>query len=61
MPSPGDRMVQAASANVNRLQHAVAKMEKTDSRRLQAEYTNLVEGLSSSFVAWSAIVRLLPP
>lgn len=43
------RMVQAASANVNKLQHAVLKMEKTDSKRLQDEYTRLVEGLSSSF------------
>lgn len=42
-------MVQAASANVNKLQHAVVRMEKTDSKRLQDEYKNLVEGLSSSF------------
>lgn len=42
------RMVQAASANVNKLQHAVVRMEKTDNKRLQEEYKNLVEGLSSS-------------
>ena len=43
------RMVQSASASVNKLQHAVMKMEKTDNTRLQDEYTRLVEGLSNSF------------
>jgi len=43
------RQVSAASSNVNKLSHAVTRMEKTDNRRLQEEYKNLVEGLSSSF------------
>ena len=42
-------MIQQASSNVNKLQHAVVKMEKTDNKRLQDEYKALVEGLSSSF------------
>lgn len=43
------RMLQAASSSVNKLQHAVSKMEKTDSKRLNDEYTRLVEGLASSY------------
>jgi DNA excision repair protein ERCC-2 len=42
-------MVQQASSSVNRLQHAVQKMEKTDSKRLNDEYQRLVEGLASSY------------
>jgi len=43
------RMVTAASASVNKLQHAVVKMEKTDSKRLNDEYQRLVEGLANSY------------
>ena len=42
------RTVHAGGQNVNKLQNAVAKMEKSDAKRLQDEYQSLGNQLQSN-------------